>query len=104
MDHFNGDRLNDLERRLDESTSLCTTLVEQLETVAHLDMPDMQAQIEALQDEQKKANEKFEAHLSDIQALKDLVRGLCNFFLSQSLWLNRYRQISKLKRRTTMRR
>ncbi len=41
------DKLSDLDERVTDVNGLCTSLIEQVDNLCHMDIPDLQAQIDA---------------------------------------------------------
>ncbi len=72
------DKLSDLDERVTDVNGLCTSLIEQVDNLCHMDIPDLQAQIDALQDQEQGQedllNEREDVE-SNLQALRDLVAG-----------------------------
>ncbi len=76
--HTMKDKLSDLDERVTDVNGLCTSLIEQVDNLCHMDIPDLQAQIDALQDQEQGQedllNEREDVE-SNLQALRDLVAG-----------------------------
>ncbi|KAK0444258.1 uncharacterized protein EV420DRAFT_1574996 [Desarmillaria tabescens] len=77
--HTVKDKLSDLDERVTDVNGLCTSLIEQVDNLCHMDIPDLQAQIEALQD-QDQGQEDLSSEREDFQAnaqtLRDLVADM----------------------------
>ncbi|KAK0199807.1 hypothetical protein DFS33DRAFT_1365184 [Desarmillaria ectypa] len=73
--HTVKDKLSDLDERVTDVNGLCTSLIEQVDNMCHMDIPDLQAQIEALQD-QEQGQEDLLSEKEDIQANVQALREL----------------------------
>ncbi|SJL09210.1 uncharacterized protein ARMOST_12586 [Armillaria ostoyae] len=77
--HTMKDKLSDLDERVTDVNGLCTSLIEQVDNLCHMDIPDLQAQIDALQDQEQGQedllNEREDVE-SNLQVLRDLVADM----------------------------
>ncbi|KAK0235163.1 hypothetical protein EDD85DRAFT_842102 [Armillaria nabsnona] len=77
--HTMKDKLSDLDERVTDVNGLCTSLIEQVDNLCHMDIPDLQAQIDALQDQEQGQEDLLnerEGVESNFQALRDLVADM----------------------------
>ncbi|KAK0475880.1 hypothetical protein IW261DRAFT_1493444 [Armillaria novae-zelandiae] len=77
--HTMKDKLSDLDERVTDMNGLFTSLIDQVDNLCHMDIPDLQVQIDDLQD-QEQGREDFMNEREDIesnlQALRDLVSDI----------------------------
>ncbi|KAG7440483.1 uncharacterized protein BT62DRAFT_1080852 [Guyanagaster necrorhizus] len=74
--HIVKDKLSDLDERVTDVNGLCNSLIEQVDNLCHMDIPDLQAQIDSLQDREQGQEDLLserEDAQANIQALRDLV-------------------------------
>ena len=87
--HIIAEKLTDLDDRIIDVNAMCTSLNDQLENVTHVEIPDLQGQIEALQDQAEAVkpavqvratseapDREMEDAKTNVSVLRDLVSGM----------------------------